>query len=497
MAVVLRDIVAKMGLDLDEGSFNKADAKITGLGTAFKNIATGVAVASIAVGAKHLVDLAGEANEARGVLDAVFGPEAQQEVRAWGRASGDAMGRSRFQMLKMAGDLGKVLNPLMDRNVEEAKRMAQGFTELAVDLASFHDTADDVAFTALRSGLAGQAEPLQKFGIFMSVARLEAFRLAQGITTSVKEMTEAQKTTLRYKFILDQAATAMGNAADTTKNWTNAGKALLGQLEDLGTDIGFILLPAAEALVGAVREVVTTFNQWREGTKVLEAALLLLGTVVTTLAVKMLIAFAAPLLAFFKFAVMVGLVILVIDDFLVLLDGGDSVIGRFIDSVFGPGSATAAVKELHFAMEGMVLYWESELLPAIKYLGSQLKNVAVDAIKWWGEFFGKMGGWFTEIENSDAVKLVTSMFERLSGPGSFTAKLHQASVGSAPLRVAALGPSATGAGGSRTTVINESTTVNVAGNATASDAGHIASAASSGRGALQRRTAAATAQAAE
>ncbi len=68
------------------------------------------------------------------------------------------------------------------------QQMSTNITALAGDMASFYNLDSDTAFEKIRSGLSGETEPLKQLGINMSVANLEAYRMAQGIQIAYSDM---------------------------------------------------------------------------------------------------------------------------------------------------------------------------------------------------------------------------------------------------------------------------------------------------------------------
>ena len=54
------------------------------------------------------------------------------------------------------------------------------------------------------------------YGIDLSAAALEEFRLAQGITTSYSAMSQAEKVMLRYKYLMEATKTQQGDFVRTS-----------------------------------------------------------------------------------------------------------------------------------------------------------------------------------------------------------------------------------------------------------------------------------------
>ena len=63
--------------------------------------------------------------------------------------------------------LGNMLVP-MGIGRKKAAEMSKQLVELAADMASFNNASPEETLDALRSGLAGETEPLRKFGVFLN-----------------------------------------------------------------------------------------------------------------------------------------------------------------------------------------------------------------------------------------------------------------------------------------------------------------------------------------
>ncbi len=514
---VLSDIVAKLSLDLDKASFTKANRTLKGLADTAAEIAVETApaiavLAGVGFALLKVTEAASDANETLNVLNASF-EDQSQVVQDWAATFAGEAGRSEFELREMAATMGAVLNPMMDRNAEAAAGMSTGLAQLAVDLGSFFNSTDTDALDALRAGILGEAEPLKRFGIVMLESTLAAFALSQGITKSVKSMTIAEKTALRYEFILDQTRLAQGDAAATSEGWANATKGLMAALKDLGTNIGFAVLPFAERLVIMSRNATRAFSNWIKSTDLIKAGLIVLGAIAAKVALGVLIAWGPVLIPILKFAAFVAVAALVLEDFLVFMDGGDSVIGHFIDKIFGPGSATEAVENLNKAWEGMKLFWDNEVIPSLRVLKAFGVEVAEELGKAWDEWFENFGIWVLENEAhllsfTEKAKDLLKFLARITGFQSFIDLVGLSGPQGGVERTAGRGMGAsiadpnststgtrgTGVSAAKVQNITNTTNVTVQGNATAADAGRIADASSEGQRRNDRRTRAALVQ---
>ena len=132
---------------------------------------------------------------------------------------------------------------------DAAYEMSKGLTELSYDLASFYnislDAVGDGAFAKVQSGIAGELEPLRRLGFALSEASLQQVAYNHGISLSVREMTEAQKATLRYTAMVEQAAEmgVIGDMARTVTSSANAMRILKQQLAELSRSLGSVFIP--------------------------------------------------------------------------------------------------------------------------------------------------------------------------------------------------------------------------------------------------------------
>ena len=147
---------------------------------------------------------------------------------------------------------------------DKAAYMSQNLTQLAYDLSSFYNISVTDAFQKVQSGISGELEPLRRLGYDLSVARLEQERLNLGIETSVQNMTQAEKSQLRYYAMMTQVTQVQGDMARTLQSPANMLRVLRMQLNLVAREFGntFIpilraVLPPLIAVASAISEVVS------------------------------------------------------------------------------------------------------------------------------------------------------------------------------------------------------------------------------------------------
>ena len=147
---------------------------------------------------------------------------------------------------------------------EKADIMSQNLTQLSYDMASFFNTDVETAFDKLSSAMSGQVKGLREFGIDTTVASLQQYALAQGIEKSVSKMSQAEKSLLRYNYIMEQSTIIQGDMARTIATPANALRILNAQLDQMKRALGNIVsvlvarfIPYVQAMVRVVTEAAT------------------------------------------------------------------------------------------------------------------------------------------------------------------------------------------------------------------------------------------------
>lgn len=148
-------------------------------------------------------------------------------------------------------------------------------TKLTADYASFfnldyEDVADDMA-----SIFTGQTRPMRQYGIDLTNATLQEWAMKNGLDANIKAMTQAEKTMLRYQYVMANSAHIMGDFERTKNTWANVVRTIGQQFQKLGRIIGEGLINTFKPLLIRFREFMNTILDLTE--KALNAIGKLLG----------------------------------------------------------------------------------------------------------------------------------------------------------------------------------------------------------------------------
>lgn len=328
--MIVRELLAIFGLDYDGKGQRQAErgiARLTQQANMLQNVfATALQATAVAAPFVLLTKLASDAQENLNLLQVVF-KESAGDVVEWSNQVAGEVGRSKYTLRELASEFGGLVGAMVGPG-EQAARMSMQLSRLAVDLSSLRNISEQESLRVLQSALAGETEAIKRFGVDLTVAAQEAESLRLGFG-KYQTLTKEQKAQVRYNILMRDLAFVAGDAANTMYQLANSGRAFRDQLKDIGTEIGFFLLPQIEEFLADLRGIggqqaknAEAFRQWAADTNLAKAALLGVGLIVGALLIPVLAKVAPLLLVFAAFA-------LIMDDVITTFEGGNSVFGTF------------------------------------------------------------------------------------------------------------------------------------------------------------------------
>lgn len=188
--------------------------------------------------------------------------EFYDQADKWSDLVSDKMGIDPAEFMKAEG-IFMAMSKGMGITTEQSYKMAKGLTEMSYDLSSFINLPIEEALTKMRSALAGEIEPLRGVGVSITQATLQQKALELGITESVNAMTDAEKSVLRYKAILDSLKNmgAIGDFARTLESPANAIRILQMQITQLSRAIGSIFIPILTTVIPYINAFVQVLTK--------------------------------------------------------------------------------------------------------------------------------------------------------------------------------------------------------------------------------------------
>lgn len=252
------DLGSGLNQSLDKGSrnaSNKAAKAFSGLPAKVAKIglAAGAALgAGAAVGITKSISAASELDESFNAVQVSFG-DAADEVLKLGENSATAFGLSQSELNGYAVQFSAFTSQIAGADGDVAGTF-ENLIGRATDFASVMNIEVGDAAGSFQSALAGETEPLRKFGIDLSAATVESFAYANGIAKAGEELTEQQKVQARYGSLMEQTAKTQGDFANTSDGLANQQRILSANFEDLQATLGSAFLPIMAELVGVLND---------------------------------------------------------------------------------------------------------------------------------------------------------------------------------------------------------------------------------------------------
>ena len=249
-------------------ALNTASGKLKSFGTRVSGVGKRLAVGltlPIGIAGAAAIKMASDFEESMNKVDVAFG-SASSEVKDFAKTTLDQFGIAEGTALDMAALFGD-MSTSMGLSVDSAADLSTSLVGLAGDLASFKNMNIKEVTTALNGVFTGETESLKRLGIVMTQVNLEQFAMEQGITKTIKQMSQAEKVQLRYNFVMSKTANAQGDFARTSGGAANQMRIFQETTKELGALFGAVILPAFTSLVKKANAVLKKFRDLDNGTK--------------------------------------------------------------------------------------------------------------------------------------------------------------------------------------------------------------------------------------
>lgn len=217
------------------------------------------------------IDISSDLTEVQNVVDVTFGNMAYK-VEEFAKTSIQQFGMSelslkqyasRFQAMGSAmgisgasiGNANSFLNKQTNGYIGLSDSMSDvslNLTKLTADMASFYNVEQSAVAEDLASVFTGQTRPLRQYGLDLTQATLQEWALKNGLDADMKSMSQAEKTMLRYQYVMANTGAAQGDFARTANTWANQVRILKQNFQQLASVIGGVFINALKPLVSAL-----------------------------------------------------------------------------------------------------------------------------------------------------------------------------------------------------------------------------------------------------
>lgn len=222
---------------------------------AFSNFKSTIIGLGIGQAIKTSITDAMNALEGESLFEVSLGGYADK-ARDWSNQLSNSLGLDPYALRKNVGTLYNMTSS-MGLTKDASYELATGLAQLGEDMASFYNLSSEEAFTKLRSGLTGEAEPLKALGILVDEQTVKQVAYRTGIAKTGEELTQQEKVLARYRAILEQTGNAQGDLARTMDSPANQLRRTLNEIHIASVEFGSSLMPLVQVGLPIFREIVS------------------------------------------------------------------------------------------------------------------------------------------------------------------------------------------------------------------------------------------------
>lgn len=214
------------------------------------------------------IDAASKLEQATGAVESVFGTAAQT-IKDFGSTAATATGQAKSEVNEAAAVIGAKLTGMGFTQDEAASKFIE-IDQRAADMAATFGGPTSDAIAAISSALTGERDPIERYGVSIKEADVQAKILALGLDTSTTAAKKNATAVATLAIIMDSTKASAGQFAAQTgtlaekQQISNAkmenARAVLGdKLQPLFESFSQFMIdtgiPALEGLVGVLVKV--------------------------------------------------------------------------------------------------------------------------------------------------------------------------------------------------------------------------------------------------
>lgn len=223
--------------------FAEAESKVGGFqqGLDKASVAAAGVLAGVGAVAKAAYDSASALEQSSGAVESVFQDQAAA-VQAYAKDAAQSLGLSANAYQESAALIGSQLQTL-GFDLDQAADKTHDLMGVGADLAATFGGTTEEAVSALSSALKGERDPIEKYGVALSQAAIDAKVAALGLDTSTDASKRNANAQAALALISEQTANAQG--AFSREAGTAAGQTqrAAAEFENAKAALGEVLLP--------------------------------------------------------------------------------------------------------------------------------------------------------------------------------------------------------------------------------------------------------------
>ena len=245
------------GLSKDLG-LDKLSRGVKSVAGKFVEVGKAAAAASAAVGAAagaisfKAIQMAGDLEQSTGAVEAIF-KETAGKIKGFANTASTSFGITKNEFQELSVLLGAQLKnggtPL-----EQLGDKTKDLITLGADLSAQFGGSTAEAIGAISSALKGERDPIEKYGVSLKQATIDAKAAELGFKKVGGSFSNEAQQAATLALIFEQTADAQGAFNRENNTYAHQVQVLKAKVHDLAAEFGTILLPYATAFVQFLNE---------------------------------------------------------------------------------------------------------------------------------------------------------------------------------------------------------------------------------------------------
>lgn len=214
-----------------------------GIGKLIGPAIAAVGVAEVGRGMADIVNKAGQLEQSVGAIDSVF-KESAGQMHAWSDQAATSVGLSKNEF----NELGTLIGAQLKNGGTAISELAPKTNELiglGADLSSMFGGTTREAVEALSSALKGERDPIERYGVSLKQAEIDAKAASLGFEKVGGSFSNEAQQAATLALIMEQTKDAHGNFARESDTYAHKVQVLSQQWENFTTGLGQAFLPVA------------------------------------------------------------------------------------------------------------------------------------------------------------------------------------------------------------------------------------------------------------
>lgn len=214
-----------------------------GIGRLIGPAIAAVGVAEVGRGMADIINKAGQLEQSVGAIDSVF-KESAGQMHAWSDQAATSVGLSKNEF----NELGTLIGAQLKNGGTAISELAPKTNELiglGADLSSMFGGTTREAVEALSSALKGERDPIERYGVSLKQAEIDAKAASLGFEKVGGSFSNEAQQAATLALIMEQTKDAHGNFARESDTYAHKVQVLSQQWENFTTGLGQAFLPVA------------------------------------------------------------------------------------------------------------------------------------------------------------------------------------------------------------------------------------------------------------